>query len=248
MAGGGAKTKAYHRFQQRCDYYETDLQLCELLVRDFVSIPDSTDIVAVALGSTRAQHPRLGQLNSLKTRQIRGGHLRHTLSASFVKDIYEDFVEFFGETMTRAAQKGVDPGRFAGEVRLDFQARDILAAGSWDNLVALVSQRIFRAVENERKTALLISKISIRLGLTINPALIDAAMPYLDARHMLVHQDGRADEQYRRKYPAIAAPRGKIRLDNAFIAATRLTIDSLARAIDAEIIAHGLVRPEHMCP
>ncbi|OCC24861.1 hypothetical protein MB02_05220 [Croceicoccus estronivorus] len=248
MTGGLPKTKAYHRFQQRCDYYETDLQLCELLVRDFVSIADSTSSVAVALGSTKAQHPRLGQLNSLRTRQIRGGHLRQTLSASFVKDIYEDFVEFFGETMTRAAQKGIDPGRFAGEVKLDFQARDILAAGSWDNLVALISQRIFRALENERKTALLISKVSTRLGLTIDTAVIDAAMPYLDARHMLVHQDGRADDQYRRNYPGIAAPRGKIRLDNAFIAATRSTIDGLARAIDAQIIAHNLVRPEHMCP
>jgi hypothetical protein len=248
MAGGAPKTKAYHRFQQRCDYYETDLQLCELLVRDFVSMANSTDIVAVALGSTRAQHPRLGQLNSERTRQIRGGHLKRTLSASFVKDIYEDFVDFFGETMTRAAQKGVDPGRFAGEVKLDFQARDILAAGSWDNLVGLVSQRIFRAIENERKTALLISKVSNRLGLTIDTTVIDAAMPYLDARHMLVHQDGRADEQYRRKYPAIAAPQGKIRLDNVFIAAARSTIDALARAIDAQIIAHDLVRPEHMCP
>jgi hypothetical protein len=248
MNGGFPKTKAYHRFQQRCDYYETDLQLCELLVGDFFSITNSTDSVAVALGSTKAQHPRLGQLNSLRTRQIRGGHLRQTLSASFVKDIYEDFVEFFGETMTRAAQKGIDPGRFAGEVKLDFQARDILAAGSWDNLVALISQRIFRTLENERKTALLISKVSTRLGLTVDAAVIDAAMPYLDARHMLVHQDGRADEEYRRKYPGIAAPYGKIRLDNTFIAATRSTIDGLARTIDAEIIAHDLVRPEHMCP
>lgn len=29
---------------------------------------------------------------------------------------------------------------------------------------------------------------------------------------MLVHQDGRADEQYRRKYPGIGAPQRKIRL------------------------------------
>lgn len=107
-------TKAYHRFKERCDYYETDLQLCDLLVRDFLMVADSNQTLAVALGSTNTDHPRLRQRNTQATRTIRGGHLRKTLRASFVKDLYEDFVEFLSETMTRAAQKGIDPNRFAG--------------------------------------------------------------------------------------------------------------------------------------
>ena len=42
------KTKAYHRFKQRCDYYETDLELCDLLVRDFIKMADSDGPVAAA--------------------------------------------------------------------------------------------------------------------------------------------------------------------------------------------------------
>lgn len=248
MAGAAAKTKAYHRFKQRCDYYETDVDLCELLVKNFVAMQDSNDAVAVALGSDKSDHPRLGQVNSRRTREIRGGHLKRTLNASFVKDLYEDFVEFIAETMTKAAQKGVDPGRFAGEAKLDLQAKEVLGAGSWDGVVTMISQKVFRVLENERKTLALISKAASRLGLTIDQALIDTAMPYLDARHMLVHQDGRADAEYRKKYPRVSVRDGKIVLDSTFITSARNSVDALAKAIDEQIISAGLVKAEHLCP
>ena len=86
------------------------------------------------------------------------------------------------------------------------------------------------------------------MGLKIDQAIIDAAMPYLDARHMLVHQDGRADELYSRKHKSVVVKNGKIVLDSTFTAKARDTIDALARAIDQEIIGARLVKPEHMHP
>jgi len=242
------KTKAYHRFKQRCDYYETDLELCDLLVRDFIKMADSDGPVAAALGSSKSKHPKLGQKNTKRTREVRGGHLRATLQASFVKDLYEDFIEFLAETMARAAQKGIDPNRFAGNMKLEIKATDLLAAGSWDGVVTIISQKVFRALEGERKTTELIKKAATRLGLKIDQAIIDAAMPYLDARHMLVHQDGRADELYSRKHKSVVVKNGKIVLDSTFTAKARDTIDALARAIDQEIIGARLVKPEHMHP
>lgn len=242
------KTKAYHRFKQRCDYYETDLALCDLLVRDFIKMPDSDGPVAAALGSSKSIHPKLSQKNTKRTREVRGGHLRATLHASFVKDLYEDFLEFLAETMARAAQKGIDPNRFAGNMKLEIKATDLLAAGSWDGVVTIISQKVFRTLEGERKTTELIRKAAIRLGLKIDQAIIDAAMPYLDARHMLVHQDGRTDELYRRKHKSVAVKNDKIVLDSTFTAKARDTIDALARAIDQEIIGARLVKPEHMHP
>ena len=239
-------TKAYHRFKERCSYYEVDLQLCDLLVRDFCAVADSNQSLAVALGSNLQTHPNLRQRNTQMTRNIRGGHLLKTLRASYVKDIYEDFVEFLAETMTRAAQKGISPGRFAGNMKLDLQATELLQAGNWDDLVALISQKIFRSLESERKTMTLISKSATRLGLNLSQQLIDSAMPYFDARHMLVHQDGKADAVYRQKYPAIGVQNGKIRIDGSFVRNAHAAIDALAREIDAKAIAADLVKPEHM--
>lgn len=247
MATGG-KTKAYNRFKHRCDYYDTDLELCELLVRDFVALPNSDEPLAAALKSSLEHHPNLDQVNTRRTRQVRGGHLKNTLRSAFVKDLYEDFVDFLAETMTRAAQKGVDPGRFAGDVKLDLKATEILAAGSWDGVVSVISKKVFRALEGERKTTELITKAAIRLGLKIDQNIIDTAMPYLDARHMLVHQDGKADDQYRKKHPGVTIREGKILLDSNFTTKARQTIDALAEAIDQEVIAANLVKPEHLCP
>ena len=241
------KTKAYFRFQQRCDYYESDLELCELLIQRFLDLPDSTQKLAVALGSTNAQHPKLGQRNTLRSRQIRGGHLKRTLAASFVKDLYEDFVEYISEVMLRAAEKGVEPSRFVGDAKFELKASEILALGSWDNVVSLISKKVFRALEGERSTIELIRKAAGRLGLKLDQAIVEAAMPYLEARHLLVHQDGRADNNFRHKYPNIAVRDDKITLDRAFLSAAQSAIDALAREIDREIIAANLIRPEQLC-
>ena len=56
-------TKAYHRFKERCDYYETDLQLCDRLVEGFFHIANSNQPLAVAFGSTVQAHPKLRQKN-----------------------------------------------------------------------------------------------------------------------------------------------------------------------------------------
>lgn len=242
------KTKAYYRFLQRCDYYETDLALCDLLVRNFVEMPDSTTTLAEALGSSKALHPDLGQTNARRSREVRGGHLKRTLAASFLKDLYEDFVDYVSETMARAALAGVDPARFTGEAKFELHAREVLGAGDWDGVVGLISQKVFRALEGERRTTALVGKSAARLGLTIDQTVIDAAMPYLDARHMFVHQDGRADAEYKRKYPAVALRDGRINADQAFVDQARRSVEALAGAFDAEIIANGLVRPEHLHP
>jgi hypothetical protein len=158
--------------------------------------------------------------------------------------LFEDLSEFISDTMTKAALKGIDPGRFVGEVKLDIHAADFLAAGDWEAAVKLVSDAIFRKLENERNTRDLIRKASVRLGLQISQQTLDAAMPYLDARHILVHRDGRTDEQYRRDYPNIRLRDERIVVDYPFVADAKRTVTALALDIDQRIIASNLVRPQ----
>lgn len=236
-------TKAYRRFIQRVEYYGTDLELCDLLVRQFFAVRNSETTVSEALGSTKDRHPYLGRrVNARRSRQICGSHLKHTLHVAFVKDLFEDFSAFLSETMTKAALKGIDPARFVGEVKLDLHAAEILAAGNWDAAVRLVSDAIFRKLENERNTRDLIRKASVRLGLQIEPAALDAAMPYLDARHILVHRDGVTDQQYRDDYPQVALNGEKIVVDYPFVSAAKQAVTALALDIDNRIIAADLVR------
>lgn len=238
-------TKAYRRFEQRMDGYGTDLELCDILVGAFVRRPNSDEFISVELGSSIARHPILGRRrNNLASRKTCANHLRSTLYTAFIKDLYEDFSEFLSSTMSNAAAKGIDPSRFIGDVKLEINAKEILSLGNWDSAVRSISDAIFRKLENERSTRDLITKASVRLGLNIPPALLNAAMPYLDARHILVHRDGKTDEKYRQDYPAIRLRENKIIVDFAFAAEARLHVKALAIEIDNEILAADLVRQQ----
>jgi len=236
-------TKAYRRFEQRIEDYGTDLELCDLLVRKFSNATDTATSVAEALGSTIDRHPYLERRkNNRKSRLICGNHLKHTLYVAFIKDLFEDFSEFISDTMTKAALKGIDPARFVGDVKLDIHTVDFLAVGNWESAVRLISDEIFRKLENERNTKELIKKSSVRLGLQIDQGTLDAAMPYLDARHILVHRDGKTDKQYRHDYANIALNEEKIIVDFSFVARAKDTVTALALDIDQRIIASNLVR------
>lgn len=238
-------TKAYRRFTQRIEAYNEDLELCDVLVRQFRRRPNSEASLAVLLGSTNDRHTHLGRRgNTRRSREICGAHLKNTLYAAYVKDLFEDFSAYLAESMTKAALKGINPQRFVGDVRLDISAAEVLAAGGWEATVRLLSDAIFRKLENERKTRDLITKASVRLGLQLEAARLDAAMPYLDARHMLVHRDGKPDDAYQRAYPAIVLRNGKLPLDFPFVSSAKREVSALALHIDQAIIAADLVRPQ----
>ena len=148
--------------------------------------------------------------------------------------------------MTNAAMKGINPARFVGNVKLDLHATDILSAGNWDGAVRAISDAIFRKLENERNTRDLVRKASERLGLNVEQAVLDAAMPYLDARHILVHRDGKTDEKYRNDYPTIPLRNDKLVVDFALVSNAKIAVSALAREIDDKLIAADLVRAKDL--
>lgn len=240
-------TKAYNRFANRIAYYDTDIELCDLLVSGFFRTPHSQENLAVALGSAADRYPNLARrINTRTSKSICGNHLKATLHGAFIKDLFEDFSAFISDTMTKAALAGIDPARFVGEIKLDLHAADILATGNWDSAVRLVSDAIFRRLENERNTKELLRKASARLGLAIDQNVLDTAMPYLDARHILVHRDGRVDALYIADYPQIAIREGKLVTNSEFVRDARRTVDALAKHIDDRVIAANLVRNQDM--
>lgn len=240
-------TKAFRRFENRVDSYGADLELCDLLVRDFISKSNSDKNLAVELGSDEAHYPHLARRgNKLTSRQICGNHLKRTLAVAYIKDIHEDFSEYLSSIMTNAAMKGINPARFVGNVKLDLNAADILSAGNWDGAVRAISDTIFRKLENERSTRDLVKKASERLGLAVNQATLDAAMPYLDARHILVHRDGKVDEKYRTDYPVIRLRQDKIIVDFELVSNAKLVVTALATEIDVGLIAADLIRQKDL--
>jgi hypothetical protein len=245
------QTKVYQRFIARVAEYESDLELANVLIGDFiVQTPDTQSTIAVALNSNVLTHIRLNsRINTRQSRKIVGLHLKKTLYGSFMKDIYEDFGEFIRNTLVMAALAGVDASRFVGDSRIDIKVSALLATGSWEALIRAVSDELFRSLENEKSTLKLVDKFNQKLGLGLDNAIIEAAMPYLDARHIIVHRDGRADNAYKGRYPTVVLVGGdRIKLDFLFVNEARTRICALARHIDLQVQAMNLCRNADLVP
>ncbi|MCK5922955.1 MAG: hypothetical protein KAG66_18575 [Methylococcales bacterium] len=237
------KTKNYQRFINRIGNYESDLELSNVLITNFIAkTANSEGTLAEATGANPLTHLKLaGCINTKQSRKVLGLHLKKTLYSSFIKDLYEDFTDFLRATLESAARVDPQPERFIGNTKINMGIVDILKLGSWPAFLGKVSEDIFRSLENERSTITLVSKLNEKLGLQVHESAILAAMPYLDARHIFVHRDGKADKFYKDTHTDVALDaQGKIKLDFIFVNAARLAVCELANQIDQQIIATNL--------
>ncbi|GHG82052.1 hypothetical protein [Pseudodonghicola xiamenensis] len=237
-------SKALQRFQDRVRAFSEDLELADLLVKQLRSLNDSDKSICEELAGQPDRHERLhARRNTAASRGIISNHFRRTIQSAFIKDLHEDFSEYLATSLGRAALTEIDPNRYTGEVKIDIKASELLAAGSWESVVSLISSKIFRALENEKSTRKLIKKISDRVGLELDDAILDTAMPYLDARHILVHADGIADVEYKTAYPDIELNDDKLSINFTFVTHAKDAVHKLACHIDEQFLDKGLVPP-----
>lgn len=236
-------SKALDRFMNRAARFDGDVEF--------------VDIVALAARggdlSGRAgklfdkidakRHPRLAaQKVSPKNIELVVRHLKATVHAGYIKDIYEDMSAYFADVLRAAAANGLDPGRLVGEHKFNVDANEILKCGSWDAIVAMVTRSLFRKLEDERSTMKLLEKIDAKLDLKVDPKVIVAALPYLEVRHLLVHRDGEVDDAFVKAHPGFGAKAGDyIDLTHDLIAKTRTTVVALVKHYDEKIVKHKLL-------
>ena len=245
------KSKALVRFLNRAARFEVDLELVDVLelAMSGCRLSDTSRPVVFAYVEP-AKHPRLALHKATDHQhQLLMAHLKATLRSAYIKDLYEDFGAFLLDIVTAAARAGLQPGRLIGEHKFEIDANEILACTSWASVVEMVSARLFRRIEVERNTMKLLVSIDKKLGLGVDQKLIHAAMPYLELRHLLVHQDGTPDRDFCKRHPTLKAKIGKkIQLTDALTSAARDSITSLANSYDrlavrANLLGHTDLQP-----
>jgi hypothetical protein len=237
-------TKARARFLNRAAQFEADIELVDIFhiasARGIMHTPGGTALFA----DVHAQkHRRLAtRPNSVHARTLAIAHLRATIASAFMKDLYEDAIAYFSEILEAATRNGLDANRLVGEHQTTFKANDLLSAGSWHNVVGMVSQSIFRSLENEKNTRKLLEKLSAKLDLSVDEAKIKAALPYFEMRHLLVHADGVVDQAFVTAFPGFSeVVDRKLALENARLHRARKAVTELIEEFDQKITAKGLV-------
>ena len=245
------KTKHYAKFLSRAAHLEADIELVDVIKISSNSGKLHTHGNALLFDDISAQqHPRLAaRANSGTARRNALNHLKATLGASYIKDTYEDLYMYLQAILYGAARKGLDPARLIGEHKVTVEANDLLKAGSWPNVVQIVTNSIFRRLENEKSTKDLIQKIDAKLNLGIPAAVLHAALPYLEMRHLLIHADGIADQKFCNDFPAVGATVGaKIDIGYGTVTQARTAILDLVKEIDDRVIANDLLPATDLQP
>jgi hypothetical protein len=137
---------------------------------------------------------------------------------------------------------GLDANRLIGDHPVTFKVNEILNAKDWPGVVALVSKTVFRSIEKEKSTKDLLIKINRILRLDVDQQKIDAAMPYFEIRHLLVHNEGKADETFCNNFPSFnAEPKKAIKLDFVMIQNATNAICQLIQEFDEKVIQNNVI-------
>ena len=95
----------------------------------------------------------------------------------------------------------------------------------------------------------LLVAIDKKLGLGVDQKLIQAAMPFLELRHLLVHEDGIPDTDFCKRYPSLKAKTGKrIQITNALTSSARASITNLALNYDSLAVSANLLGKNDLQP
>jgi len=246
-------TKFFDIFMSRVNNYRHDIELVDVI---------NISIIKGKLSSVESdkcfddveceQHPTLiGLENCDRSRLQAIRHLKATIYTAFIKKLYEELVIYLNSLLRSAAIKGKRDGlgteRIVGDLNISMSVRQILEAGTWENIAREAADQIFRNIEREKSTALLIDKINKKLALNISDLTVKQALPFLEMRHVLVHANGIADKKYQKDYPDIPIDsNGKIQLNYSLILEARAAVWNLVKNIDKKVVRAGWISSEDL--
>lgn len=244
------RTKAFHAFEQKIHNFDDDVELIDVLRKGVISdylTDESSDYVLKGVEPRNHKHLSRRQ-NSEGSRKLIIDHLRNTVYSAYIKDLYEEVTEYLRTILELAAEKGFEAGRLIGDHSFKIDAKEVLSAGSWENVTKKIADSVFQALESEKSTLKLLDKSAKKLGLEVDGRLIESALPYLEARHFLVHADGKVSDEYKRKYPKIRLKGDKVVINYVFIMRMRSAVREMIEAYDNEVINKNIVDEIHTQP
>lgn len=240
------KTKAYQAFTAKINYFYYDIEFIDVIKRTKPNDCIFKNIKA-------RNHPLLSNRNNTSDvgkRQIIN-HLENTIYASFVKDVYEEVMLYFRAIIQYVIECGViKPEVIMAADKMEITYKDVLKKGSWNKIIEFIAKNLVRKIEKRKDTSRILTEIPKRIGIEIPKDKIDEVLPFLEVRHLLVHNDGKRDDNFKSKYPDmfVSKQRDKINIDFAFIKNFKEKITNLIELYDRELVLNQLVPQKYIQP
>ena len=237
-------SKRYELFKVKTEKFFIDCEFAEYIAKN-------NSLLRINSGGgflikRKSQYPNLSKVLNGKQRSDIANHLVQTIYSSFIKDLYEELYLYLkGILFEIAIFKHWDAERLIGDNNVDVKAQEIIKVSTYDDVVNIVIEKIFRSLEEERRTIKLLNKIKNKLGIIIPNSIVESAMPYLDLRHVLTHNDGYPDDFFMKKYQSVfnlPSNRKKLRLYHKTVNDAFEKITILVKTIDDDLMNRGLIK------
>jgi len=226
------------------DQFNADLEMIDLLRRCVIDgiLNDSTGNKLFV--KMDRPYPSLDRMTvSDHNRKLKILHLRKSIYVSYIKDVYEETIQYFHDLLQEAVSKiKLDPTRIVGNHHENIDLVEILEHFYADDLTDFIVNKIYRKIENQQDTLNTIDQVIRKLGITLEENIKEEAVSYLQIRHILVHADGIADAVFRDNHTFLSYETdGKISINRELIVKYHTKICALVKAVDKTALEMGLI-------
>lgn len=164
------------------------------------------------------------------------GHLKYTLYAAYIKELYEKFILYLKDSLTVAVNDK--------KVRTqDILEKDELQKACSQSQGEPSVNLVFQILDQKKSTRSLVKRVCRTLNIDVDSSAFNRAMDLLCVRHSLVHSDGKVAEEFCSKYPDYVDDDGKIILSMKLMLTLKREVTVLIEKIDSSAIENGILQP-----
>jgi hypothetical protein len=203
--------------------------------------------IAEALSSSLQSHPCLNS-------PAKKNDVKRTFSTSRIKineqaiiELYTAFSDYIyaviremEESDSKKSILGLVDGK---ESSLSFD--EILDLASYEKVLDKMANKIFRRFTNEKSSTKKMEKVLKVLNIEIPEQIVNEALLYLDVRHLIIHNNSKADQGFmdrNHNNEIKIGKNGKIAINYALSSTAIEKVTELCKAFDAAIIANTNVK------
>ena len=252
--GGQIKcTTAQHHFTCQMDFHKSDVELID-------SLCSRKAIEKLITDGIQDKYKYLQQDSRLKDMESAYStvqHLKGFMYASLIKQFHGYVMEYFRKVLGLIANnpnkgmallqlRSVCKGKNRQSTDFSFSEEEIMRAVDLSQLKEIFAKRILRSLEQKRDSLDLIKALYKLLGKPITQT-VNEAMPYLELRHLLVHNSGRYDQKFVAEYGerfAGGKNGARIKLNFGKMKSAAKCLRALVREVDKFVVEGKFIRDE----
>ena len=243
-----AETKALQAFNGAIRTLNLHIQLVDrsLAIANKYVIANKKDNIAIALKCNVNSHPQLnipcnnkdlGRVYATSRKKIHEQAIveLYRIFTNYIRNIIEEFIHTDPYPLLQVVCENKDN-------KIEF--KKIISIGNYDSIIAYMATMIYRRFENEQSTPKLLDKIISYTKIAVPNDVRENALFYLEVRHLIIHNNSKADDDFLSKNnDRIAVPASrKLPINFNLVSKSIEAVTALCHTIDLELINKNMVR------